>query len=66
MRKNLKLKSDDDIRKMRVAGLLTAKALKEVRAAVRPGITTLELDAIAALPELLFVDKHSVAGRNLR
>jgi len=47
MRKNLKLKSDDDIRKMRVAGLLTAKALKEVRAAVRPGITTLELDAIA-------------------
>lgn len=47
MRKNLKLKSDDDIRKMRIAGLLTAKALRAVRDAVRPGITTLELDAIA-------------------
>jgi methionyl aminopeptidase len=47
MRRNLKLKSDNEIRKMRIAGLLTAKALKEVRAAVRPGITTLELDAIA-------------------
>ena len=39
MRKNLKLKSDDDIRKMRVAGLLTAKALQAVREAVRPAIT---------------------------
>lgn len=32
---------------MRVAGLLTAEALKAVRSAIRPGITTLELDAIA-------------------
>ena len=32
---------------MRVAGLLTAKALGAVRAAIKPGVTTLELDQIA-------------------
>jgi methionyl aminopeptidase len=47
MRKSVKLKTDADIRKMRVAGLLTAKALRAVRDAVRPGVTTWELDAIA-------------------
>ncbi len=47
MRKRFELKTDDDIRKMRVAGLLTAKALKAVRDAVKPGVTTLELDQIA-------------------
>ena len=47
MRKRFELKTDDDIRKMRVAGLLTAKALGAVRDAVRPGVTTLELDQIA-------------------
>jgi len=32
---------------MREAGLITAKALAAVKAAIRPGISTLELDAIA-------------------
>ena len=32
---------------MRVAGLLTAKALAAVKAAAKPGVTTLELDQIA-------------------
>ena len=47
MRKKYELKTNDQIRKMRVAGLLTAKALENVRAAIRPGVTTLELDQIA-------------------
>jgi methionyl aminopeptidase len=47
MRKKYELKTNDQILKMRVAGLLTAKALAAVRAAVKPGVTTLELDAIA-------------------
>lgn len=47
MRKKFELKTEDQIRKMRVAGLLTAKALENVRAAIVPGVTTLELDQIA-------------------
>jgi len=47
MRKSYTLKTDEEIRKMRVAGLLTAKALQNVKAAAKPGVTTLELDAIA-------------------
>lgn len=47
MRKKYEVKTNDQIRKMRVAGLLTAKALENVRAAIRPGVTTLELDQIA-------------------
>jgi methionyl aminopeptidase len=47
MRKKYELKSDDQIRKMRIAGLLTAEALKNMKAAMRPGVTTLELDQIA-------------------
>jgi methionyl aminopeptidase len=47
MRKKYEIKTNDQIRKMRVAGLLTAKALENVRAAIRPGVTTLELDQIA-------------------
>jgi methionyl aminopeptidase len=47
MRKKYELKTDDQIRKMRVAGLLTQKALANVRVAIVPGVTTLELDQIA-------------------
>jgi len=47
MRKSYELKTPDQIRKMRVAGLLTAKALAMVKAAIKPGVTTLELDQIA-------------------
>ena len=47
MRKSFELKTPDQIRKMRVAGLLTAKALAMVKAAIKPGVTTLELDQIA-------------------
>ena len=47
MRKSFELKTQEQIRKMRVAGLLTAKALGAVRAAIKPGVTTLELDQIA-------------------
>ena len=47
MRKRYELKTDDDIRKMRIAGQLTAEALRAVREAVKPGISTLELDQIA-------------------
>ena len=47
MRKSYELKTPDQILKMRAAGLLTAKALASVKAAIRPGVTTLELDQIA-------------------
>ncbi len=47
MRKKFELKTNDQIRKMRVAGLLTQKALANVKAAIKPGVTTLELDQIA-------------------
>lgn len=41
------LKSEDEIRAMRPAGLLTAQLLENVRAAIVPGVTTGELDEIA-------------------
>jgi methionyl aminopeptidase len=41
------LKSKSEIDKMRVACRIVAEVLQELRQAVRPGITTLELDAIA-------------------
>ncbi len=40
-------KSRREIEKMAVAGALVAKAHEEVRDAVRPGVSTLELDRIA-------------------
>lgn len=42
------LKSEDEIRAMRRAGLLTAQLLENVRRAIVPGVTTGELDEIAA------------------
>ena len=47
MRNKFEHKTEDQIRKMRIAGLLTQKALENVRAAIKPGVTTLELDQIA-------------------
>ena len=46
-RERITLKSNADIVLMREAGLITAAALKAVRDAIAPGISTLELDAIA-------------------
>ena len=46
-RERITLKTDADIVLMREAGLITAAALKAVREAITPGVSTLELDAIA-------------------
>jgi len=46
-REKITLKSDAEILLMREAGLITAKALAAVKSAIEPGISTLELDAIA-------------------
>ncbi len=46
-RERITLKSDSDIVLMREAGLITAAALKAVRDAIAPGVSTLELDALA-------------------
>ncbi len=46
-RHGFELKTNDQIILMREAGLATAAALKAVRAAIRPGVSTLELDKIA-------------------
>ncbi len=47
-RERIELKDNAQIRAMRAAGLVVADALAAVRAAVRPGVTTAELDAVAA------------------
>ncbi|MHA6760582.1 type I methionyl aminopeptidase [Streptacidiphilus sp. PAMC 29251] len=44
----VEIKTPEQIRKMREAGLVVAEALKACEQAVAPGITTRELDAIAA------------------
>ncbi|TDQ51456.1 type I methionyl aminopeptidase [Actinorugispora endophytica] len=46
-RTNIQLKSPAEIARMRAAGQVVARTLDTLRAAVRPGMTTLELDAIA-------------------
>ena len=46
-REKITLKSDAEILLMREAGLITAKAFAAVKAAIVPGISTLELDEIA-------------------
>ncbi|MGY1830946.1 type I methionyl aminopeptidase [Geodermatophilus sp. SYSU D01180] len=43
----IQIKTPHEIELMRGAGLVVAKAIAAVRAAVRPGVTTAELDAIA-------------------
>jgi methionyl aminopeptidase len=52
------LKSADEIRLMREAGLVAAAILEEVCAAARPGVSTWELDKIAARG----IDKHKVTS----
>jgi methionyl aminopeptidase len=47
LREHIELKSVADIGRMRAAGLVVARALGEMRAAVAPGVTTQDLDAIA-------------------
>lgn len=47
-RERIELKDAEQIRAMRVAGLVVADALAAVRSAARPGVTTGELDAVAA------------------
>lgn len=46
-RTNIQLKSAAEIAKMRAAGRVVANTLDTLRAAVRPGMSTLDLDAIA-------------------
>lgn len=43
---NVELKSAEELRKMRVAGLVVAAGLEAMVAAVRPGVTTGEVDAV--------------------
>jgi methionyl aminopeptidase len=46
--RGINIKSDREIELMRAAGQVNAAAHAAVREAIRPGVTTLELDAIAA------------------
>ena len=47
-REKIEYKTVDQVRVMRRAGLVVADALATVRSAVRPGMTTADLDALAA------------------
>ena len=44
---DIQLKTPDQIEKMRAAGLVVADALRRMREAVAPGVSTADLDAIA-------------------
>jgi methionyl aminopeptidase len=46
--RGVELKTRDELLRMRSAGLVVAAALAATRAAVRPGVSTRELDAVAA------------------
>ena len=43
----IKLKTEAQIEKMRAAGVLLHSVLTALRSAVKPGVTTLELDRMA-------------------
>jgi len=43
----IQIKTLDQLKKMRVAGLVVAEALRLMKEAIEPGVTTLDLDAIA-------------------
>ncbi len=45
--RGIEIKTDEQITTMRRAGLVVARALREVREAARPGVTTGELDQVA-------------------
>ena len=45
--RGIEIKTRDQVDLMRVAGLLVGQTLELLRAAVRPGVTTLELDTLA-------------------
>lgn len=47
-RERIELKTEDQVRAMRRAGLVVAAAHEALRAAARPGLTTADLDAVAA------------------
>ena len=51
-RQGFELKTNEQIILMREAGLATAAALKAVREAIKPGVSTLELDKIAHMHAL--------------
>ena len=47
MGRRVELRTPDELQKMRAAGLLVARTLAALRAAIAPGVTTGELDALA-------------------
>ena len=48
----IQIKTPHEIELMRASGLVTAGAIKAVKAAVRPGVSTGELDAIGEVEEV--------------
>ncbi|MGH3391840.1 MAG: M24 family metallopeptidase, partial [Actinomadura sp.] len=46
-RPEIQVKSTDQVELMRAAGLVVGRTLERLKAAVKPGITTADLDAIA-------------------